>query len=66
MSEFEEREYWQHNQQRFEAALKFATSKTWWDSEFRTLPIYEAVKRADELIAHLEETHTKIDKDISF
>jgi hypothetical protein len=64
--EFEEKEYWVHQQQRFEAALKFATSKTWCKSEFTTLSIFEAVERADELLARLEETRTKTNEDTPF
>jgi len=45
----------QKKQQRFEAALAFATKRTWCCSEFTTLPIYEAVDRADELLKSLNE-----------
>jgi predicted DNA-binding WGR domain protein len=45
----------QRNQQRFDAALAFATKRTWCDSEFTTLPIYEAVDRADELLSSLND-----------
>ena len=66
MTDFAQKEYWMYQQQRFEAALKFATERTWWDSEFTTLPLHVAVKRADELIAELEETRTKVDEDTAF
>jgi hypothetical protein len=56
---FEENEYWVYQQQRFEAALAFATLETWDQSELRSQPIWRAVELADELIAKLEETRTK-------
>jgi hypothetical protein len=59
MSDFEEQEYWVKNQQRFEAALAFATYPTWDKGEHRESPIYRAVELADELIAKLEETRTR-------
>jgi len=51
MSDFQEKEYFQYQQQRFEAALKFAT--------WLPLSIKEAIERADELIAELEDSRTK-------
>jgi len=52
---YEEKEKLQWKQQWFEAALGFATHKMWWKSERRELPIYEAVKWADELMEALDK-----------
>ena len=53
----------QKKQQRFDAALKFATSSILFgDTEsgmYRQPNLSEAVEMADELIAELEETRTK-------
>ncbi len=45
----------QASQQRFEAALAFATNPTWVESELRPQPIWKAVELADELIAELKK-----------
>lgn len=49
MSDFATREYFQLNQQRFEAALAFATSRLEYDYE-------DAVVAADALLRELRET----------
>ena len=58
-----EREYWVCNQQRFEAALKILTTKSEYPDhitgDMGYPDVYEAIRQADELIAHLEETRTK-------
>ncbi len=55
MFDFEELEVLQTNQQRFEAALAFATNPTWVESELRPQPIWKAVELADELMAELKK-----------
>lgn len=56
MSDFATKEYFQLHQQRFEAALMFATNKIWIDGEYREAPIYKAVELADELMLKLRKT----------
>jgi hypothetical protein len=62
-NQFEENEYWTLQQQRFEAALKFATSSMLFgdqeSGEYRQPTFNEAIEMADVLIAKLEETRTK-------
>ena len=52
MSDYEISEALQLRQQRFEAALRFATTHQSDDDYFMTID--EAIERADELIAKLE------------
>ena len=55
---FEEQEYWVYQQQRFEAALRIFLSidNLYSDKDnMRT-----AIRKADELLAKLEETRTKL------
>ncbi len=65
MSEFEEKEkekeYWTYQQQRFEAALKFATTSI--GEHLGSPTVYDAIEMADELLAKLEETRTKTKTD---
>lgn len=56
MSDFEHQEYFQYHQQRFEAALKFATTR---DNDGTFMKHDEAIDLADALLARLEETRTK-------
>jgi hypothetical protein len=54
---FEVTEFFQDKQQRFEAALKFATCMRYeFGKPLSPMSIKFAVQRADELIAELEET----------
>jgi hypothetical protein len=60
MSDFQESEYFQIQQQRFEAALKFATTDCTMLSNGTYMKpcLSDAVKMADDLIAKLEQTRT--------
>jgi hypothetical protein len=67
-NQFEESEYWVYMQQRFEAALKFATSDVQLlsDGSYCKPSFQTAINMADDLIAQLEESRTKTNEETAF
>lgn len=60
MSDYDVTKYFQDRQQRFEAALKFATTTCdypdRWDGNMNYPTMDRAIQMADELLTKLEET----------
>ena len=63
---FEETEYWQYTQQRFDAALAFTVAACGITGVATDSDISGAVEQADRLLAKLESTRTKTDEDTAF
>jgi hypothetical protein len=68
MSDYDQSEYFQYHQQRFEAALEILKIKMVHGNGQVKIgeAVREAIALADLLIAELEETRTKTDEDTPF